>query len=394
MTPLAPGGQNGGAGPVATTLVEQLSRIAPHQQLLLLTNADTHVELASLDAPNVQRLCVRGPQSAQPSLRKRATRHLLDVIPARARSHMKNALWRLRNGQRNASIVDQLRADLLFCPFTVPIFARQGIPTAVIVHDLQHVAYPTFFTHEQRLARERHVQDACARANRIVCVSDHVRQTLLAHVRVDSERVVTIRHGLLRQLLPECPDAEDVPEQPYLLYPANFWPHKNHARLFEALRRFRAQRPSVDLRLVCTGAPNAFQARLRRMAADMLGPDVVLFPGYVAVDAIDALLRGCAAVIYPSLYEGFGMPVLEAMSAGRPVLCSTATSLPEVAGDAALYFNACEPNDILRTLTSLFDHPAYVAQRVAYGRARAARFGDARSMACAYQRLFDEIIAG
>ncbi|MBV9543179.1 MAG: glycosyltransferase family 4 protein [Chloroflexi bacterium] len=285
---------------------------------------------------------------------------------------------------------DTVDADLLFCPFTQPTFARDGLPNVAVVHDLQHVEYPNFFTHEQRVGRQHHVEQACARAERVVCVSDYTRQTLLAHFRVDPARVVTIRHGVLR--MPTQEGASSDP--PYLLYPANFWPHKNHVRLFEGLRSFRNARSALDLRLVCTGAPNSHQQHLRRVAEDMLGSDVVEFPGYVTSAALDTLLANCAALIYPSLYEGFGMPVLEAMARGKPVLCSTATSLPEVAGDAAVYFDPFDVGQMVRALECLFDYPEDVAQRVAYGRMRAAQFGDARRVAWMYQQVFEEVLAG
>ena len=111
----------------------------------------------------------------------------------------------------------------------------------------------------------------------------------------------------------------------FLLYPAEPWPHKNHARLFEAFARLRAERPGLEL--VLTGTASA---TFRRECAPL---------GRVAWEELPALYRRAAALVFPSLYEGFGLPPLEAMACGCPVACSSAASLPEVCGEAAVYFD-------------------------------------------------------
>ena len=117
-----------------------------------------------------------------------------------------------------------------------------------------------------------------------------------------------------------------------LLYPARPWPHKNHARLFEAFARLRARRPNLRLVLTGEGEYGALPAGVEAR-------------GRVSRDELVRLYQGAAALVFPSLYEGFGMPVLEAMACGCPVACSNVTSLPEVAGDAARLF---DPRDVGR----------------------------------------------
>lgn len=414
MTPLAPGGQNGGAGLVATSLVRELSRIAPDQHLLLLTHQDSHAELAALDAPNVQRLCVRA--SPRSSTARELARKVLGALPPRVRARIRNASSGARHRRRAAHLLEQVKVNLLFSPFTEATFARDGIPLVAIVHDLQHLDCPEFFSIDQRLARQHQLTQLCARAERIVCVSSFVRQSVLHHLRIPAERVVAIPHGLLHDVsattaLALSSDASDPPfpsarppmpdgttgvpgdsTRYFLLYPANFWPHKNHRVLFEALGLFRATRSELDVRLVCTGAPGPLQESVRRAALETLGPDVVDFPGYVSSEELRWLMRDARALIFPSLYEGFGMPVLEAMAAGTPVLCSNVTSLPEVAGDAARYFDPRDPRDIERALEWRFGAPNEVREQVARGRVRAAQFGDAHDLACRYQALFDEVL--
>jgi glycosyltransferase involved in cell wall biosynthesis len=394
MTSLEPHGQNGGAGLVAVSLVRNLSALARELDFTLLTDAASHAELQPLDAPNVRRHCVVARPRSRSGVRALAAR----VVPAQARVRLQSALWSLqtKTSRKRAPTNAGERPDLLFCPFSVPYFWQAGVPCVCIVYDLQYVSYPTFFTAEQRLNRERQLVDACRKSERVVCISDYVRSTVLANVDVPAERVQTIPLGLLHE--PVEPDEAVVDRLgldrgEFLLYPANFWPHKNHRVLFEALRLFRATHPDSPLKLVCTGAPNALMGALEVAAKSALPEGTVVFAGYLAERELTALLDASAALVFPSLYEGFGMPVLEGMAAGKPVLCSNVTSLPEVASDAATYFDPTKPQQIASAIAALNGEPSAIASRVACGRQRAASFGNARDMAVPYLALFRHILS-
>jgi glycosyltransferase involved in cell wall biosynthesis len=395
MTPLGPGGQNGGAGGVATSLVKHIAQLRPDWDQVLLTSTQSHAELLALEADNVR--CVLAKQESNSAEHAGAPRELLrsalQMMPPALRVKAKSAAWKLRHTNQNADLVNRLRPDLLFCPFSVPYYHRPGLPLVVILHELQHRVYPLFFSDDQRLFRERHMQQVARTADRIVCVSEYVRQTLLSFFPSTSERAVTIPHGLLHSFADSADavlDRVGLRNTAYLLYPANFWLHKNHSRLFEALAIYR--RCATDgLRLVCTGAPNKTMRALEQEALRELGPGVVVFAGYLDEGEFTALLDGCAALIYPSLYEGFGMPVLEAMARGKPVLCSNATSLPEVADGAAEYFDPNDVPDIARAIGMLHDRDA-VQQRIRCGLERAARFGSAAEMSRKYVGLFEDVL--
>jgi glycosyltransferase involved in cell wall biosynthesis len=391
MTPLEPLGQNGGAGLVATSLVRHLAALAPEFDITLLTARASHAELASLVAPNMRRQCVVAGPTAHSVARTLADR----LFPTQARVRVKRAYQSLRTFRAYGRLTEALQPDLLFCPFTVPYFWRPGVPCISIVYDLQHLTYPEFFTPEQRLNRQRHIEEACTRSDRVVCISEYVRTSLLASVDVCPERVVTIPLGLLYEFgRANNPVVEKLGlhQAEFLLYPANFWPHKNHMALFEALRIHRQNHPDSHLRLVCTGAPNPLMRSLELAAESLLPSGAVVFAGYVSEDALDSLLQACAAVIFPSLYEGFGMPVVEAMAHGKPVLCSNVTSLPEVAGDAAIYFDPKDPRQIAAAIEALGE-TARIADLVRRGRRRAAAIGTGREMAVRYLSLLREVLA-
>jgi glycosyltransferase involved in cell wall biosynthesis len=380
MTPLEPGGQNGGAGLVATALVREMSALQPQTCFTLLSAADSHTELASLESPNVRRELV-APRSNAPL----AARRLADaVLPTSLRVRAKRAYHSLRTRRQAETVLQPREPSLLFCPFTIPTYWRRGVPTVTIVYDLQHVAYPEFFTREQRLNRQHHHELAVARSDRVVCISEYVRRTLLENTDCPPERAVAIRLGLIHQSVdPDTTVLNRLGLQAgtFVLYPANFWPHKNHRRLFEALRLC-----DPPVRLVCTGAPNALMYALQQAA----NPEVVTFAGYLTEPELLALLDASAALVYPSLYEGFGLPILEAMARGKPVLCSDIPSLREVAQECAIYF---DPSDLASIAVALNALSSPQPDRLQCGKTRAAELGDGRRMAEAYLKLFDDVLS-
>jgi glycosyltransferase involved in cell wall biosynthesis len=398
LTPLGPSGQNGGAGLVATSLVQELSTLDSDLRLTVLTAATSHDELSYLDADNVERLCVVAQPGVVPPPPRRfraAVRGVLDRVPTSLRVAMANRYEQFHTARARASFLETLRPDLLFCPLTNPYFYAESIPMVSTVYDLQHLAYPEFFSPRQRAFRQQHLQHACAKSARVVAISDFVRQSILSAVRVRPERVQIIHLGLMdtpRKQSADTPVPPETGREPFLLYPANFWPHKNHQRLLEALRIHRRARPESTLRLVCTGAPNALMTELEATAKSILPASAVAFPGYLSRRELAERLRACRALVFPSLFEGFGMPIVEAMAAGKPVVCSNTTSLPEVAGDAAIYFDPFHPEHIASALAKLEDSPHLVAEMVDRGRARAARFGTARDVARRYLEVFEYVL--
>jgi glycosyltransferase involved in cell wall biosynthesis len=282
-----------------------------------------------------------------------------------AMSHAWLAPGRLRRALR----LDTL--DAIHFPLTAmlpPI--RERPPAAATVHDLQHELYPRFFSRTE-LAYRRLVYGQAITASRVViAISEHTRQALIAKYGLDPERVVAIPLGIDHERL----TPGDVERKPFLLYPANPWPHKNHARLYEAFALVRRERP--ELRLVLTGTGH--RAVL---------PDGVESRGRVSFDELVALYRTASALVFPSLYEGFGLPPLEAMACGCPVATSNATSLPEVCGDAAAYFDPLSVEDMTRAIAAVLANPAPYVER---GLARAQQFSwdaCARAHEDAYRRL-------
>ena len=406
LTPLLPGGDNGGIKLLALELVRRLARLAPGCQFVLLTSEKGHAELASLDAPNVRRLCVSRPSSA-PTLALKgafAARRLLEkLLPAPAVQKIGALYMRLRGRPAESPLLRKLGAGLLFCPFTGVFFYDPAVPVVAVVADLQYAYYPEFFTPEERYEREQNFRQICRVASRLVCISAYTRATVLEHSGLPAQRTAVI--GIAARERLARPDRAAIERvlaglglQPggFLLYPANFWRHKNHELLLTAFGMYRAAHPRSELKLVLTGAPSPRRDELREAARRMGLAARVVFPGFLPEEDFAALLGGSAAMLFPSLFEGFGMPVLEAMAAGVPVACGNLTSLPEIAGPAenpaALLFDPRRPAEIAAAIERLENDAALRADLVERGRRRAAEFLPAEEMAARYWKVFQDAV--
>lgn len=213
----------------------------------------------------------------------------------------------------------------------------------LLVPDIQHEYFPEFFDKGALEERRRLYGDAIRRADHICAISEFTRQTLIERLGVSPEKITAIPLAADPIFTPAAEPAADALTlrkyrlQPgtYLYFPAHTWHHKNHRTAIEALRILR-DRHGLRPTLVCSGGAREAQPAIEQQigAASLQGQ--VRFLGYCPRDDIPALYRGAAALVFPSLFEGFGMPVLEAMASGCPVVCGDTTSLPEIAGDAAL----------------------------------------------------------
>ena len=400
LTPVLPGGENGGAKILALELVHRLAAMAPQTRFVLLTQTASHDELSALDRANVQRLMVINPIATKllrPRLRAFAS-CVLTHVPAR----MKVAVSRLGYGlnaalKRNGSValLRGMGADLLFCPFTAPTYFEPGVPAVCTIYDLQHRIYPEFFAVEDVAHRDRMFFDACRRAMALAAISDYSRNTAIVHGNLEPARIRTIYLRMAQRISPGVEYGQGVlsrlglnPGQ-YLFYPANFWKHKNHEILFTAFGMACYNGLAPGIKLVCTGAPGVRQEWLMSAARAKNLSGRVVFPGYLPNAEVATLMGNCGGVVFPSLYEGFGLPVIEAMAAGVPVACSNVTSLPEVAADAAILFDPRIPTQIAQAMVALLEDKTLRSRLIQAGQQRAKKFSDTDRMAREYWELFE-----
>lgn len=404
FTPLGPRGENGGSRLVATTLVREMARLAPDTDFVLATSAGSHAELATLDAPNVTRHCVQGaatgaPVPAQRRRLRGAVTAVVRSVPEAARVRLKARYWAAAQRRTAQAVVGHEHPQVVLSPFGAARFLLPGVPFVTTVYDLQHRVYPAYFSRQQRYLREAELRRVCRHAERLLCISDFVRRAVLGTRLAAPERVQTVTLPLLRPTPSTSQAAATAVLQPlglrwrgYFVYPANFWPHKNHRRLLQAMRAYADT--GGHLTLVCTGEPGTAFDHLRAYAGQLGLESQVLFPGYLDDQQAGVLTAGSYALVYPSLYEGFGLPVLEGMAAGRPVLCSQVASLPEVGGDAVLYFDPEDVQQIAGAMLRVQQDGALAARLAAAGPPRAAAFGTPADLAAAYLGVLSEVAAG
>lgn len=405
LTPILPGGENGGAKDFVIELLCRLAEMIPQTQFVLLTQAASHEELAALDRPNMRRLMVVGPVMANP-LRTRLkvlAFRILPHLPARLRSVVSRFGYKLNTTLKrvgSGSLLRDMSVDLLFCPFTAPTYFEFGIPTVCTIYDLQYKTYPEFFAAEDVVYRERTFIEACRRATVLTAISDYSRDSAIAHGSIDPARIRTIHLRMAQRIVLGAKHDKAIlgrsglSPQRYLIYPANFWKHKNHEMLLTAFAMACHDGGlEADIKLVCTGALKERQEWLMGAAHAMNLEDRVLFPGYLSNTELAALMANCSGMVFPSLYEGFGLPVIEAMAASVPVACSNTTSLPEVAADAALLFDPRIPTQIAQAMVSLVKNEALRTRLIQAGQQRAAEFSNSEHMANEYWELFQYALA-
>lgn len=260
-----------------------------------------------------------------------------------------------------------------------------GVPIVVTVYDMIHEK----FSHLHSDASERTVtkRKAIRRADQVICISECTRRDLLELIPVDPARVSVVHLG--SSLLPVADRSAERPAEPYILYVGDRRAHKNFGNLLDALALCPTLRASH--RLVIYGGGPLTAAEQERIRRHRLPAGMVVQSG--GGDArLAALYRGAAAFVYPSLYEGFGMPILEAMACECPVACGSTPSSHEVAGGAAAFFEASDPASIAEVLERVLGSPEYADELRALGLARHELFSWGRC-AAETERIYRRAIA-
>jgi len=402
LTPVLPGGHNGGAKLLAIGLIHSLAKMTPLCDWVLLTSEKSHEELAVLDAVNVHRVSVDKPSGNielapwRWAIKLKAS--LVKVFPRNIVTWLKKIYRKIPARPQVTQIPGGPSFDVLFCPFTGTRFYDPDVPVVSIVHDLQYLYYPQFFSSDDRFYRDKDFKDICAKSALMICVSEHVRETILKNSNLHENLVISIHTCLFDRLKANLSAKSDVLArydlQPgeFLLYPANFWAHKNHAMLLTAFGMYCVNHPTTNAKLVLTGSPGPDMEKIQEASNRMGLADKLVMPGYISDVDLAALMNACRCLIFPSLYEGFGMPILEAFAMGKPVLCSNATSLPEIAGDAALYFDPRKPHEMLDCIDKIFTDENLERRLIDLGKQRLSQFGNTDEMAKNYLLALGNVI--
>ena len=267
--------------------------------------------------------------------------------------------------------------------------ARQAvghIPVVVTVHDLIHEIFPEEFSPNDPTALHRRL--SVDRADHVICVSAGTQRDLVERLAIPIEKTSVIYHGITR-FSPAAPPIEGpkplAAGAPYLLHVGNRRGYKNFDNLLRAYASSARLRATVRLVAFGGGPPTPAELDLLRRSALSSGDDLAGVSFVRGDDArLSSHLLGAMALVYPSRYEGFGMPPLEAMAAGCPVICSRASVMPEVLGSAPHYFEPGDVDDIRRALEEVVFSSTLRASLVSAGHDRAGRYSWRR---CAEESL-------
>jgi glycosyltransferase involved in cell wall biosynthesis len=290
-------------------------------------------------------------------------------------------------------------ADLLHCPhYEIPALYRR--PLSVTIHDLTHLLDPAFkYTFKSRLFARALMQRAVNQARRIITVSHYSKQRLIEHLGADHKKISVIHNYASAVFAPMLLDAakEAVRTQlgiyrEYFLFVGNPKPHKNLPVLFQALALLRAKNREAP-QLVVIGRDEKNEPELRKLAVELgIDNDVRWIEFFVPDEVLRACYAAAVATILPSRQEGFGLPVIESMSCGTPVICSDAASLPEVAGGCALLFDPSSPEACCERLSQVLDSSELRALLKAKGLERGRDFEAARAVK-EHAQVFAELLS-
>jgi len=268
---------------------------------------------------------------------------------------------------------DLRELDVVHYPQTVRS-PRVDRPVVVTLHDVQHIDLPHMFSASVRIWRRLMYDEAARRADAVITNSEHSRARIVDRLGIDPARIHVSYQGVDTKLFTPKSASSDSEvrrslgvDERYLYYPASLAPHKNHGALLRALRLLDGRR------LLLTG-PYANRLNELLAEADACGvSDRIQHLGMVSADALPALYRGASCLVFPSLYEGFGVPIAEAMASGCPVVCANREAPAEIAGGAALLVDPEEPEAIATAVREL-DDPATRENCIAAGIRRATQF--------------------
>ena len=290
-------------------------------------------------------------------------------------------------------------AELFHAPhYVLPVLTP--CRSVVTIHDCIHLRFPQYLPSTLGYAYARgQMWTATHRAARVITVSEASKRDILRYFRVPESRIDVIYNAIDDRFWQE-PPADEVARvreryrltDPFVLYAGNIKPHKNLERLIEAFHVMRQTSPDlVNVQLLIIGDEISKYATLRRAVHRHKLHKHVRFFGFVSDQTLAALYRLADVFVFPSLYEGFGLPPLEAMASGTPVIASNVSSLPEVVGNAAVMIDPYEPDAIADAMRRVLTSAELRADLRAKGLARAREFSWERSIK-RVREIYDEVM--
>lgn len=355
----------GGTQTYAVELIRALARLDTENEYLIYMNREA-AELELTDAPNFRRV----------------------VCPIHAIRRPVRYAW------EQAALPHQLRLRRIHVLHSLGYVGPLASPCrhVVTIHDLNYLHHENKIGGAKRNLLAKLIPRVARAADHLLTVSEFSKREMVEHIGVPAEKI-TVTHEGQREYIPETPQLRAEVERrypvarPYLAAFSSPSPHKNISRLLEAFAQIRAEVPHDLLLIGHLPEGRDLRAEITRLGLD----DRIALTGYVPDEHVMPLLARAALFVFPSLYEGFGLPLLDAQRAGVPVACSTAASLPEVAGSGAVKFDPCSVSEMAQVIRMVLTDPLLQASLRERGRTNLARFAwerAARETRAVYESLF------
>jgi glycosyltransferase involved in cell wall biosynthesis len=331
-------------------------------------------------------------------LRNRSTRWVsgLEGVPARTvRSGYKPWRMAVLLGQRAGIGFNRLVPDAeLFHATEHLLMPLRGVPTVLTVHDLIYHLFPSYHRSLNYWYLNTAVPLYVRRADSVIAISQSTKRDLVQHYKVPEEKISVVYEAASSRFRPASPEAVAeakasyrLPSK-YVLALGTIEPRKNLNRLVQAVCLLRQKDP--ELSLVIVGHAGWLYQDFFQELEKLEDPRAVLLSGYVPDADLPAVLTGATAYVLASFYEGFGLPILEAMACGTPVVCSNTSSMPELGGEAARYFNPHDLQDMVTAISAVLEDAELREEMRQLGFEQAARFSwarTARETLTVYERL-------
>lgn len=401
MTP----GATGGMEWYVRGLIDHLAKLDDSSQYLLVLGPMNY-NTFSKPGPNWKTVLYEGSEVTPPALasaynsilknqRIGFLHGLLRKIRTRIRQ-FRTPVWK----NNLSALLKKENIDIWFCPLMYSLPIDVNMPVVNTIPDLQHEYYPDLLDPMELRYRNLGYQYSCKAATATIAISNTTAEDIVSLYGIDPEEVFAIPISLdpSFQIPAKAADAYFAKvksrynlRDEYVYFPANGWPHKNHEKLVEAMYYVREK--GFDLELILSGSPFDLWDRLKPILSKFNLEDTVRHLGYIDRQEVIGLYTGAKMLAFPSTFEGFGIPLLEAMSLGTPVVCSNVTSLPEVGGDAAIYFDPKEPKSIAEAIMAVAGNDGLRRKMVQSGNEQVKNFHYEKTAKQTYE-IFRKIYEG
>jgi glycosyltransferase involved in cell wall biosynthesis len=390
-------GEWGGVEQVVIGLADGLSRLddGDEQYLFLVNEGHTAWLEPYISGPSS--LLMAMPPAVAPVRRSGSRSAVLRMasaaIPAQLRAAVRRRRPRPYSLPESDGSIERAAVDVMHFPMQLGFLTE--VPTIYTPHDLQHLHLPQFFSRADIARREKQYRALCAQASIVVVMSTWAKDDFVAQYGLPREKVRVVPGAATTAVYEQPTEAEmaavrerlRLPKQ-FAIYPAKAWPHKNHLRLVAALRLLRDR--GVEVPVVMTGNQGGSDIPVLAKARALGVADLLHFVGFVTPRDLVALYRIARMMVFPSLFEGWGLPVVEALAAGLPVACSNATCLPAVTAGAAELFDPTDSAAMADAIGRVWSDEGLRDRLIAAGPARAACFSwdhTARIFRACYRQL-------